>query len=188
MPGKASDPFTSGPMHNLQYVPLHLVTTRISPAFCLHWELSPRLPALLPPSGGARSSPSFIAVEDVSRLGERVWGKKSAFPGKVSQGLAQQINPWALLVFHPPFLSCFFSQQASPQTSPDAAYSWYFYRQGAIFIFDAFSSSMPPQTKIYYHRGPLWINDPLTALFTRGWGGSRSLRVWQWGRLELLSS
>lgn len=39
----------------------------------------------------------------------------------------------------------------------------------------------------YYHRGPLWINGLVAGLFSRGWGGSRSLGVQRWGRLELFS-
>lgn len=58
---------------------------------------------------------------------------------------------------------------------------------GPSSFFVAFSSLMPPKPKMYHHRGPLWINDLLTALFTRGWGGGRSPRVRQWGRLELCS-
>lgn len=38
------------------------------------------------------------------------------------------------------------------------------------------------------HRGPLWINDLLTAPFSRGWGGSRSLCVWNWRKLDLTAA
>lgn len=182
MPG--NDPFTTGVMHNPPYA---LSSSSNQNFLCLLLALGV-LPHVLLPSNGIWSSPSSITVEDATRLREKVWGEEGciSWQSQLRFGHSRSTLGPSLCFTHP------YSHALTPYRLPHRHHSiWYAAGTSTTMGPSSFLLLFPPQcptTKIYYHSGPLWINDLLSALFIRAWGGSRSLCVWRWGRLELCSS
>lgn len=135
----------------IHHMPSHLVATRIFSASCLHWEFSPHFPR----------APSLQWNMVVSLLHHwkmppgceiRSAGKKAAFPGKISRGLDTADQSLGLPSVSPiltlmPFLLIGFP------TDITLSGMQYFYCHGAIFIFVAFSSSVPHKQKFIITEG-----------------------------------
>lgn len=118
----------------------------------------------------------------------RSGGKKVAFPGKVSRGLGTADQPLGLPCVSPILTLMPLLPIGFPTDITLSGMQLVLLPRWGHLHFCCFFLLNAPQTKIYYHSGPLWINDLLSALFIRAWGGNRSLCVWRWGRLELCSS